>query len=237
MFNIPFDYEEIQRSNVLAVGTNSVGKTLASCGICSNLMAKGWKIIVFDTTNAWLTKSDIPYYQTIRDRKTPIYMNRHSMIYELGLLTPTECRNLVEKMCWYIWNKKMTTQNNQWIFTVFEEAETFLTHRGQATENIQRLVHCGRNLNGIRSLFITTDLALLDTSKIRLCEQRYYFRQAVEENSKRKFRSYHGLDWSKISLELDIGTAIYYNRGQIKIHELPLFKPQTTPIDILREKQ
>ena len=71
-----------------------------------------------------------------------------------------------------------------------------------------RLVHIGRNKN-IPTVLMTVDLALLDPSVIRQCGIRFYGFINPEENSKRKFRGYHGLDWLRvvedIQIELSLG--------------------------------
>ena len=86
----------------------------------------------------------------------------------------------------------------------------------------------GRN-HAIRILAVSVDLALIDSAFIRLCGQRYYGRLNIEENSKRKFRNYHGLDWTRVATELDLGYFIYLLRDRLKIIHVPLFQPKRLP--------
>ena len=87
----------------------------------------------------------------------------------------------------------------------------------------------GRNQH-ILVLAITVDLALIDPSFIRLCQQRYHARLGIEENSKRKFRNYYGLDWCRIATEgLDLGFFIYLLRNKLKVINVPCFETKRIP--------
>ena len=106
--------------------------------------------------------------------------------------------------------------------------------RGSAAQNILRIMSAGRN-HKIRLLAVTVDLALIDTSFIRLCSQRYYGRLSIEENSKRKFRNYHGLDWCRIATELDLGFFIYLGNDKLQVVNIPCF--ETKRISVAYDKQ
>ncbi|GAG26637.1 unnamed protein product [marine sediment metagenome] len=77
---------------------------------------------------------------------------------------------------------------------------------------------------------IELDLALVDTAFIRLTPQRFYGRLTIEENSKRKFRNYHGGDWCRIAQELDLGFFIYLVKNKLKVVNVPLFETKRKPM-------
>ena len=94
----------------------------------------------------------------------------------------------------------------------------------------------GRNKQ-IRTLGITTDLALLDPSVIRLCSIRFHGRLNIEENSKRKFRSYYGLDWCRIAHEgLKTGDFIRLHKNKIDNVSVPCFKATSKPKQYIIEQ-
>ena len=120
--------------------------------------------------------------------------------------------------------------NNLWVF--YEEAEGLLKLiRGDASESIFRLVHVARNKPvQIRCCLITVDLALLDASVIRQCGIRFHGFLNVEENSKRKFRSYYGKDYARIAFEgLEAGDFIRLHKRKVDIISVPLFKRKNVP--------
>jgi len=83
-----------------------------------------------------------------------------------------------------------------------------------------------------RTLGITTDLSLLDTSFIRLCSQRFHAKMNVEENSRRKYRNYYGKKWLQITENLNIGEFVYLNRNTLQKIKVPLFQTTRKPQDI-----
>jgi len=76
-------------------------------------------------------------------------------------------------------------------------------------------------------------LALIDTSFIRLCLQRYHGKLAIEQNSKSKFKSYYGKDWLEATENLNIGEFLYLNNQTLKIVKAPLFETKRLPTDYL----
>lgn len=89
-------------------------------------------------------------------------------------------------------------------------------------------MHIGRNKN-IRTVLMTVDLALLDPSAIRQCGIRFYGFINPEENSKRKFRSYRGLDWLRIVEHIETGTFIRLHKRKLDIVSVPLFQGKHAP--------
>ncbi|UCB60115.1 MAG: hypothetical protein JSW72_08400, partial [Candidatus Bathyarchaeota archaeon] len=104
--------------------------------------------------------------------------------------------------------------------------------RGHVSQNLFRIMHSGRNKQ-VRVLAITTDLALIDPSFIRLCGQRYHARLGIEENSKRKYRSYYGKQWLETTENLETGQFVYLNVNELSLISVPLFESKCKPKDYI----
>lgn len=118
---------------------------------------------------------------------------------------------------------------------IFEEFE-LIGRNARFADNLHRMLHVGRNLK-IRVLGITTDLALIDPSFIRLCQQRYHARLGIEESSKRKFKAYYGSDWCRVATEgLEVGDFIHLCKRKLQVVSVPLFEPKTLPQELNTEK-
>lgn len=137
----------------------------------------------------------------------------------------------------HIWLERVNRRfnNNLWFF--YEEAEGTLKNiRREASESMFRLVHIGRNRN-IRTVLITVDLALIDPSVIRQCGTRFYGFINPEENSKRKFRSYHGLDLLRVVENIESGAFLRLHKRKLDIVSVPLFKRRNSPQQWLKFEQ
>lgn len=229
-----FDLEEAKKTNILVSGANASGKTLLSCGIASMLHRLGYRVLVFDISGAWKRISNLPYYSKVYDfdGEKAFPKLTTSGIYDLSTLKVSETKPIVEEVLNEIWNKRIT-QNYSFLkpmWLIFEESEAYLKYiRGSASEEVYRMVHVGRNIK-TRSVLITTDLALLDTSVIRLCGIRFHGFLHIEENSKRKFKSYYGKDFQRIASEgLDSGDFIRLHKRKVDIISVQEFHSRTTP--------
>jgi hypothetical protein len=228
-----FKLDEARKTNILLSGANASGKTRLSCAIASMLHSLGYTVIVIDVSGVWKKISDLPYYTKAYKFNDEIeladFEQNTSRIYDLSTLKLSETKQVVEELSEQIWNERINQHepNPTWLFC--EESETFLKSiRGKESENTYRLVHVGRNIN-LRCALITTDLALLDASVIRLCGIRFHGFLNPEENSRRKFNSYYGKDYTRIAMEgLDSGDFIrfrqYYRKKPLDIITVPLFK-------------
>ena len=232
-FRVEFDIEEAKKSNTLISGTNSTGKTRLAAGIASILQEQRWKIIVFDNCGVWRKISNVPTYTVITALNAlgKVYpMFNGSIIYDISLLTPDMQKQFVDQVLRNLWDSRVNSDSETWFLICLEESELYMRNiRGSVSQHLFRVMHAGRNL-GIRALAITTDLALIDASFIRLCQQRYHARLAIEENSKRKFRAFYGGDWARIATEgLDVGYFIYLLRDKLKMIHAPLFQTTRKP--------
>ncbi len=241
-----FDLDEARKTNILLSGANASGKTRLSCAIASMLYKLGYTVIVIDISGVWKKISDLPYYTKPYKFNDEIeladFEQNTSRIYDLSTLKLSETKQVVEALSEMIWNERVNNPNPipTWLF--LEESEGFLKSiRSKDAESIYRLVHIGRNIN-VRCALITTDLALLDASVIRLCGIRFHGFLNPEENSKRKFKAYYGKDWCRIAMEaLETGDFIrfrQYNRNKpLDIISVPLFKDKPRAQLYLKFKQ
>ena len=235
-FNIPFDIEEAQKSNILISGTNHTGKSRLGCNITSILQNFNWRIICFDNTGIWKEISDLATWYQVTEQKidfeptTVSYaFPNSSIVYDTSLLIPDDQKIFVDEVLKDLWDSRVNNPSNQWTLVALEEFELFGRNiRGSVGQNLFRIMHAGRNQR-IRVLGVTTDLALIDASFIRLCQQRYHARLAIEDNSKRKFRGYYGGDWCLVAQELDLGFFIYLFKNKLKVVHVPLFEPKRLP--------
>ena len=193
--------------------------------------------MAIDNTGIWHKISDIPTFYTMREQRNYDPQSKEwyypfptsSTIFDTSLLIPDLQKSFVNDVLERLWNAQVRNPSKQWTLIILEEAQLFMWNiRGSVAQNLLRICSVGRN-QGIRTLAITVDLALIDASFIRLTSQRYYGRLNIEENSKRKFRNYHGLDWCRIAQELDLGYFIYLLRDKLKIVHVPLFQPKRLP--------
>jgi len=227
-FDIPFDIEEAQKSNILISGTNHTEKSRVACNITSILQNFNWKIVCFDNTGIWKKISDLPVWYQVSETLNYPFPNS-STIYDTSLLIPDDQKFFVDEVLKDLWDSRVNNPSGQWTLVVLEEFELFGRNiRGPIGQNLFRIMHAGRNQR-IRVLGVTTDLALIEASFIRLCQQRYHARLAIEDNSKRKFRGYYGGDWCRVAQELDLGFFIYLLTNKLKIVHVPLFEPRRLP--------
>lgn len=210
-----FKLEEAKKTNMLVSGTNASGKTNLAAGVASVLNNLGYKVIVFDVSGAWRKTSDLPVSTVYsfkatntKDTSTLRYVPLNgSGVYDLSLLTLSDTRRLVEDETSRLWLGRAGRHDAAFspMWFVFEEAEIYLKNiRGSLSENVFRILHVGRNL-GIRGILLTTDLALLDASVIRLCQIRFHGMLGIEENGKKKFTSYYGKEATGKATKLAVG--------------------------------
>ena len=234
-FNIPFDIEEAKKSNILITGTNSMGKSRLACGIASILQNFDWRIVAFDPVGNYRTISDIPRFYEVSQQNLDLetktvrypFFRRSSIIYDTSSLLPNEQLFFTNEVLRDLWD--YSRYSRQWVLVLLEEFQLYGRNlRGFMGQNLLRVCSAGRNRK-LRILGVTTDLSLIDPSLIRLCGQRYHARLGIEDNAKRKFRGYYGTDWTRIAIELSLGTFIYLNKERLRIISVPCFETKRLP--------
>lgn len=237
-FDNLFELEEAKKQNILVSGANNSGKTRLACGIASMLKTFG-TVQVYDVSGVWKRISDLPYYSKAykMNNKTAIqrFPRDISGIYDLSYLTLNESKKFVEEEARRLWEER-TALPQQYIkplWCIYEEAEAYLRF-ARNCENLHRLIHIGRNQN-IRCILITTDLALIDPSIIRLCSIRFHGFLNIEENSKRKFKAYYGKDNARIAYEgLETGDFIRLHKRKLDIVSVPCYMTQHKPQNLIQ---
>jgi hypothetical protein len=231
--NMPFDFKEAKKSNILISGTNQQGKSLCAMAISDLLMRyvkSPWQVIVFDNVGHWKDKSSLPIFYKVSETTMSYILPEHSIIYDISLLLPSYQKEFAEMVLNDLWKKKIEGKSQRWTMIVFEEFQLYAKNvRGNVSQNILRIMSVGAN-HKIRCLGITPDLSLIDCAFIRLTNQRYHFRLGNEPNAKRRFNAYYGKDYTRVVQELDVGFCLYYLNEKLKIWKIPEFisyrKPQ-----------
>lgn len=230
-----FDWQDLaKKSNILVSGTNNTGKTRLACALASIMLNLGWKVITFDNSGVWKTISNIPYYVKIvkvgYGFPIPIFKHK-SVIYDITELLPSQQISVIDFVMLDLW-KNRYSDNYQWCMAIFEEFELYGRNtRSVTAQNLARVFHAGRNKQ-IRSLAVTTDMALIDSSFIRLCQQRYHGRLGIESNCKRRFKQYYGKEWTETATSLELGEFIYLHESKLRHICVPCFHSNRQPKDI-----
>jgi hypothetical protein len=214
----------------LLTGTNQQGKTRLSMAISETLHNQGilnnWRILVFDVVGHWKQLSSVPYFVEVKKLKK-IQVPEQSTVFDISYLLPSEQKQFVEATLLDLWNSSLDKTPEKWTLCIFEESQLYCRNvRSKVSEQIQRIFSVGAN-HKIRSLAIAPSLTGLDPEFIRLCNQRYHFRLGNEQNIKKKFRSYYGLDWCNVALNLDVGFFVYYLNGKLEVKHINLFESET----------
>jgi hypothetical protein len=141
----------------------------------------------------------------------------------------SESKKVIEEIANQVWLERVHLASPRDLRLFCEEAEGTLRNiRGEASGSMFRLVHIGRNRN-IRTVLMTVDLAFIDPSVVRQCGIRFCGFTNPEENSKRKFRSYHGTDWLRVVEHIETGTFVRLHKRKLDIVTVPCFERKHAP--------
>lgn len=227
-YKLAFNLNEAINENILISGCNRSGKSNLAFNIASVLQHYG-QVLVVDSSGIWKRKSDIPLFFNIEYQNQPYpIMERQSIIYDTSMLRATEQKVFLNDLTDAVWYRNLKdSKTKTWL--IIEESSNFCRNiRGELSENILRICTVGRNI-GVRMVLLTVDLALLDPIFIRLSAQRMHGKLNIEQNSKRKFKSYYGNDWFRCATELDCGYFIWLSNDKLQIVKYPLFESKRKP--------
>jgi hypothetical protein len=235
--NFQFDVKEALDSGVYTCGTRGSGKTDLNVYIAEKLMNEGITVLVFDPSQDWQKRSNIPNFLTVQPC-TAITIPNESMIYDLSLLTLDQARNFVENFNRELFNYQVRSDAKQWFFCIYEEAHQYFYQGCLRSKNMQytvRLLTQGRNYK-ISMALITQFSSNVDKNAIKCMTQRF-FGLSNEPNDLEYLKAFLGSQVETLKT-LENGSFIYYNRGKIsKIsiepYENPTPKTQisTKPIE------
>lgn len=174
---IPFDVAEALRSGFYVCGTTGIGKSDIAMYCAEQLMKNGITVIVFDSTQDWLTRSSIPYYQKIKmNQPIDIHLDGASAIFDISALYPTEKQLFVEAFCGILYKHQASKQDRKPYFLIFEDAPTYLWQgslRSNKCRNTSMLLTEGRNYS-VRFGCIAQFSSMVDKNAMRYMKQRYY---------------------------------------------------------------
>lgn len=179
VLEIPFDVQEALRSGFYITGTTGSGKSDIGMYLADRLMRHGIIVIVFDSTQDWLSRSSVPYCTTIQ-RNTPfdIILDSTSMIYDIHKLNALERQQLIETFSMILYQhqaSKLPSERRQY-FIIFEEAHIYFyqnSFRSKKAQNTVMLLTEGRNYN-VRFGCICQFSSMIDKNAMRYMRQRYY---------------------------------------------------------------
>lgn len=236
IYDFELDIPLLEKTNLLISGSNASGKTTLSCKICNILKTFDWSIIVFDNVGNWKTRSDLDYFVEVQPfANYPENILKENVVFDISNIHLNWQRATVNYILSLLWNTR-TVNETQHLLVVLEESEIYCKNlRGAVNQEILRIMHSGRNRK-IRVLAITTDLALLDTTFIRLCQQRFHGRIGIEENSRRKLKAYYGKECLETVENLSLGEFLYLHNTTLKVIRSEDYQPLTTPVNLIQPK-
>lgn len=249
-----FDVQEAMKSGSYISGTTGTGKSDVAMYQADMLMNEGITVFTFDGTQDWMSRSSIPYYQTV-DAKKPldVTFNGDSTVFDISKLTIPHQKKLVEWFCKTIFehqSEQLSKLRQHYpyeslddlrerlpkYFVFFEEAHTYFPQgcmRAKAYENTVRLLTQGRNYN-VRIGCITQFASLVDKNAIRYMKQRY-FGYTDEPNDVDYIKGFIRQEAQKLTT-LKAGQFIYKHRNNIEKIQIQPFKtphrPQPKNLDV-----
>lgn len=232
---IKFDIEEAKKSGVYLGGTSGSGKTNTAFSLIDALMQQGIIVYVFDPSQAWQNKSNVPHYIVVDKLETFSFDQNQSLIFDISHLYVEDQRKLVAAFCKSIYMSQVNLppEKRQWIFIFFEEAQIYLQQnsmRNRASAEVMRLITVGRNFK-IRYGLITQFPSTIDKLPVKMTKQRY-FGYTDEKNDIEYVKAFLGIDKAKELNTLKTGEFIYQYGKLLERLQFPEFKTQLQPQEI-----
>jgi hypothetical protein len=229
------DLEEALRSGVYVCGTTGIGKTDIGMYIASLLMKHGIMVIVFDSSQDWQTRSNVPQYRILRScfvQDVP----QTSQIYDTSMLSIPQQQALVELFCQKLMKYQAEISNalRREYFLIFEEASTCFPEgcmKAKKFQNTVKMMTQGRNYK-VRFMAMTQFSSLIDKNVMRYMKQRY-FGYSDEKSDVCYVASFIGKENTKTLKTLELGQFLYYNKGKVKLIEIEPYATEKKPIHIL----
>jgi hypothetical protein len=239
--DLRFDLEEAMRSGVLISGTTGTGKSDVGMYLTDELAKHGITIIVFDSSQDWQKRSNVPLYETLTSPHIDT-VPESSIVFDISRLAVQERQRLIESFSETLYRHQSMNTSRRQYFLVFEEGSSYFKEgfmRGKRFSNTAMLMSEGRNY-GVRFMVITQFFASIDKTAMRYMKQRY-FGYTDEKNDVAYVKAFLGEQASKLK-DLHAGEFMYYNAGKttkisIEPYECENTKtqiviPQSTPAQV-----
>jgi len=227
------DFQELLRSGFYVTGTTGTGKSDIGMYAAEKLIQHGVLVIVFDSTQDWQSRSNIPYYITVK-RHDPLDMILdRSIIYDIHKLFPDERQQLVERFCavLYMHQANKPKHLRKQYFVIFEESQTYLWQnslRSRKAQNTAMLLTEGRNYK-VRFGCIVQFSSMIDKNAMRYMKQRF-LGWTNEKNDIEYLRSFIGNKVNELKT-LKAGEFVYSHPSQNTLEkiEIEAFESATKP--------
>lgn len=213
---LSFDVEEAMNSGIFVSGTSGCGKNTLAFWLTRKLIEHGVIVFVIDPSQTWKNNRDIESVLTIPQSDKPIRVDwrAESTIFDISMLYVRNQRKFVNAFCGEVFNKA-THGFKPNVFVWLEDAELYVPNnslRSNDTQELLRLIGCGRNYN-IRYGLITKFSAMVDKLVIKLCKQRF-FGWSNEKNDLTYLKGFLGDRSSELG-DLQVGEFLYSYSGKI----------------------
>jgi DNA helicase HerA-like ATPase len=224
--DLKFDLPEAMKSGVLISGTTGTGKSDLAMYLTDQLTKQGITIIVFDSSQDWLSRSSIAQYQTL----TISHIDKipeSSIIFDISRLSVEQRQRVIESFSETIYRDQAMNPSRKQFFLIFEEGSSYFREgfmRGKRFGNTSMLMSEGRNY-GVRFMVITQFFASIDKMSMRYMRQRYFGSTNEPRDVEyitRFFSRERKEEIGKTLRSLDAGSFLYMNGSETKrIHIEP----------------
>lgn len=233
-YTFPFDFKKALKSGFFVSGTSGSGKTNLAFCLVDRLMEEGVVVYVFDPSQAWRKKSNIPYWVRVVPGEYTLKLPAgKSVIFDISELYVKEQREFVQQFCRTLFASRVSkgkdVSKEPWIFLIFEEAQLYVPQsamRSKAFQEVMRIITVGRNFR-IRFGLITQFASTVDKLCVKMTEQRY-FGKSDELNDIKYLQNFVG-EKTKLLPDLKIGEFLYDFGNKTEKIKTPLFQSGTTP--------
>jgi len=220
---LPLNLQEALRSGFYVTGTTGTGKSDIAMYAADKLMKHNVVVVVFDSTQDWIERSSIPYYQTLRSTSI-VEIPKQSMIFDICKLYPQQRQRFVERFCGLLYQYQADKPKHlrKQYFLIFEEAQTYLWQnslRSEKARNTTMMLTEGRNY-AVRFGCVVQFSSMIDKNAMRYMKQRY-LGWTNEKNDVEYLRSFIGNKVGELK-KLKAGEFMYSNPSENTLKKIAI---------------